>query len=122
MVKGRCVSYLGLELNGMVHHSGSFDAHDINHHRQVRVRCAVVCAVVCAVACAVVCAVVWGGRARAVYLARALLSRLRVRGPNPNPSQADKGVAVGTLHGHSSPVSSMHATMPSSFIHEMLLG
>ena len=28
-----CVCYLGLELNGMVNHSGSFDAHDINHHR-----------------------------------------------------------------------------------------
>jgi len=29
----QCVPYLGLELNGMVNHSGSFDAHDINHHR-----------------------------------------------------------------------------------------
>ena len=29
----QCESYLGLELNGMVNHSGSFDAHDINHHR-----------------------------------------------------------------------------------------
>ena len=53
------VSYLGLELNGMVNHSGSFDAHDINHHRQVRVRCAVKRAV----ACAAGCAVVRGGRA-----------------------------------------------------------
>ena len=53
------VSYLGLELNGMVNHSGSFDAHDINHHRQVRVRCAVGRAVVCAAGCAVV----RGGRA-----------------------------------------------------------
>ena len=56
----------------MVNHSGSFDAHDISHHRQVRV---------CVSACACACTVGWGGGARPGTHMRLVLQKMRTREP-----------------------------------------